>query len=329
MTSGASAESAVLVTGASGLVGAALLASFPGERARIGLVRPGREGRAREGLRFRTASSWSKAELERALAGVGAVVHAASVVHRPGASEAEYASFNVDATGRLVDAAKSAGVRRFVFVSTIKVYGEEPRAGVIDESTPVVGDSPYGRTKIEAERVVLGASSDSFPTAVLRLCPVFGRGDKSNVRAMIRAIARRRFVLPSGGRNRKSIVHLSTVTDVARAVIDSIATGVFVVADRDAPTMRELADTIASILHVSRPPSVPEPLVRLALGALERAFDLLGRKPPFTREQLRKLGEPTLCSPARAERELGVSCHVDLRGALIDEIAWLREIGQL
>ncbi|MEP7126943.1 MAG: NAD-dependent epimerase/dehydratase family protein [Byssovorax sp.] len=320
----------VLVTGASGFVGSSLLASYPGARTRIGLLRPGRSGDARDGLSFRTIESWTEEALTRAFTGVDAVVHAASVVHHPGATEAEYARFNVEGTRALIQACKAAGVKRLVFISTIKVYGEEPRAGVIDESTPVVGDSPYGRTKIEAEQLVLAAAGQGgLSTAVLRLCPVFGRGDKSNVQTMIRAIARRRFVLPGGGRNRKSIVHISTVTEVARAAVDSDAPGVFLVADSEAPTMRELADTMARVLRAPRPPSVPEPLVRGALTALEAVFSLSGKKAPFTREQLRKLLEPTVCSPRRAQADLGASCHVDLEQAIADETRWLREAALL
>jgi UDP-glucose 4-epimerase len=321
-------ERALLVTGASGFVGSSLLASYPDDRLRIGLVRPGREGVSRQGLSFRAIDAWTEEALTRAFNGVDAVVHAASVVHHPGATEAEYARFNVEGTRAVVQACIAAGVKRLVFISTIKVYGEEPRAAVIDESTPVVGDSPYGRTKIAAEGLVLdAASTGQLSTAVLRLCPVFGRGDKSNVQTMIRAIARRRFVLPGGGHNKKSIVHISTVTEVARAAVESDATGLFVVADAEAPTMRGLADTIARVLHAPKAPSVPEPLVRGALTALEAACSAFGKKAPFTREQLRKLLEPTVCSPRRAEIELGATCHVDLEEAIADEARWLRESG--
>jgi nucleoside-diphosphate-sugar epimerase len=320
----------LLVTGASGFIGSSLLASYPPDHPRVGLVRPGREWRAGPGLSYRTIDTWSEESLTRALEGVTAVVHSASVVHHPGATEAEHAKFNVEGTRALLRACKAAGVERLVFISTIKVYGEEPRAEVIDESTPTVGDSPYARTKIEAERLILEAAKEGgLSTAVLRLCPVFGRGDKSNVQTMIRAIARRRFVLPGGGRNRKSIVHISTVTEVARAAVGSDEGGIFVVADTEAPTMRELVDTMARVLRAPRPPSVPEPLVRGALATLEAVFSLSGKKPPFTREQLRKLLEPTVCSPRRAQTALGASCHVDLEQAIADEIRWLRESAQL
>lgn len=191
----------------------------------------------------------------------------------------------------------------------------------------MVGDSPYARTKIEAERIVLGAASGGLSSAVLRLCPVFGRGDKSNVRTMIRAIAKRRFVIPGDGTNQKSIVHISTVTEVAQAAAASSKAGVFVVADREAPTIRHLADTIARAVGTPPPPSVPAALVHGAAALIERLARAAGRTPPVTREQLRKLLERSVCSPARAQAELGVSCHVELAEAITDEVRWLRESG--
>ena len=60
-----------------------------------------------------------------------------------------------------------------------------------------------------------------------------------------------------------------------------------------------------------------------------KAFAVAGKKAPFTHEQLRKLLEPTVCSPHRAEVELGAKCHVDLEEAIADEARWLRKTGAL
>ena len=85
----------------------ARLFSYPAETPRIGLVRPGREGATKQGLSFRTIDTWTEAALAHAFTGVDAVVHAASVVHHPGATEAEYARFNVDGTRALVQACQA------------------------------------------------------------------------------------------------------------------------------------------------------------------------------------------------------------------------------
>jgi UDP-glucose 4-epimerase len=212
-----------------------------------------------------------------------------------------------------------------VFLSTIKVYGEAP-AGILDESTPLQPEGGYAETKVLAEDIVLEASRSGGPSAiVLRLCPVYGRGDKGNVRTMIRAIARGRFVLPGSGKTRKSLVHLSTVADVAISAADASATGVYVVADRDAPTVGELSDAIARALSLRRPLRVPAPVVHAAAAVIEVAARTLSRTPPVTRELLRKSLQPTVCVPRRIEELLGVSCHVDLDDTIRDEVEWLRE----
>lgn len=90
-------------------------------------------------------------------------------------------------------------------------------------------------------------------------------------------------------------------------------------------------------------PTKPVGLLRLALSPrseransggrasqlIVRAFAVAGKKTPFTHEQLRKLLEPTVCSPHRAEVELGAKCHVDLEEAIADEARWLRKTGAL
>jgi nucleoside-diphosphate-sugar epimerase len=303
-----------LVTGASGFVGGHVLAALQQEAPEA------------RGLYRNQLSAWDSANLRRVLEGVTGIVHAASVVHRPSTPAAEYERFNVEGTRSLLDAARAAGVRRFVFMSSIKVHGESP-AGVIDERTPVLAEAHYARTKAAAEELVL-AASDLGPV-VLRLCPVYGRGDKGNVRTMIRAISRRRFFVPGDGSTRKSIVHVSTVADVVRAALEREAGGVFVVADRHTPSIRELADAIARLLDRRPPLGIPRRVLRRTASMVGRVARLARVVTPISGELIDKAMTSSVCDPSRAERELGVPCSVNLDASLADEIAWLRETGAL
>jgi nucleoside-diphosphate-sugar epimerase len=299
------------VTGASGFVGGHVLEA---------LRRSGLEAKA---IDRKDLPAWDVASLSRALEGVEGVVHAASVVHKPTTPAEEYTRFNVEGTRALLEAARAKGVRRFVFISSIKVNGETPE-GTIDELTPVAAEAHYARTKAEAEGLVL-AATDLAPV-VLRLCPVYGRGDKGNVRTMIRAIWRRRFFVPGDGATRKSIVHVSTVADVVRAATQKPATGIFVVADRHAPSIRELADAIADALGRRRPVSIPRPLLRGVASLVGRAARAVGVTTPISGTLIDKAMTSSVCDPSRVERELGVECRVDLAASLADEIAWLRDV---
>lgn len=309
----------IVVTGANGFVGSNVLRALLGSGLpAVGLVR-GTGDQAPQ----RSIPAWSKSALREAFEGARAVVHAASVVHRRDAPPAEYEWFNREGTRTLVEAAGDAGVHHIVYLSSIKVYGEG-QLDLADEKTALRPQDPYSATKLEAEQIVLAATG-----TVLRLAPVYGRGDKGNVRRVIQAIARNRFLLPGDGSSRKSLVHVSTVCELVRAVLNQDKRGVFVVADSVAPSMRELADAAAAALKVRRPVAIPALVLQALALPVEAVFALLRRPPPVSRDLIRKSLLPTICSPAKAERELGVSCHVDLTAAVTDEVAWLRESGLL
>jgi UDP-glucose 4-epimerase len=311
----------IAVTGASGFVGSHVLRGL--SEAGVAAFGIARSGGAREGVRIVT--DWFEPSLRAALEGATAVVHAASVVHKPGAAVSEYERFNREGTRALIAAARGAGVRHLIYLSTIKVYGED-RLDYVDEDTPPRPQDPYSITKLAAEQIVLDAAENGGPVGtVLRLAPVYGRGDKGNIRRVISAIARNRFLLPGDGSTRKSLVHVSTVVEVTRAALSQGKGGTFVVADREAPSMRELADAAAAALGVRKPLAVPAKLLEAIALPIEAVCALVRREPPVSRALIRKSLLPTICSPRKVERELGVSCHVDLTAAVADEVAWMRE----
>ena len=316
----------VLVTGANGFVGSSLIARAAGYRC-IGLVRRAIGGSERapgaSGER-RSVTAWSEEALYDVLDGVDAVVHSASVVHRPGAPDSEYVAFNVGGTRALLAACKRRGIQRLIHVSSIKVHGENP-IGIIDEKTPTAPEGAYAQTKLEAERIVLEASAQGGPSAtIFRLCPVYGVGDKGNVRTMIRAIARRRFAVPGDGSTRKSLVHVSTVSDAIVAALGARHDGIFVLADNETPTLRRLADAIARALGKSAPPRMPAAMMMGAAGVIQRVAQLVGRQTAISPQLIRKSLIDTVCTPALLEATFGIRCHRDLTRSIEEEVSWLR-----
>jgi nucleoside-diphosphate-sugar epimerase len=311
-----------VVTGASGFVGGAVVAELrAGGHDVVALSR-----RASTSRGIRAVSYDNPGELRRALSGAQNVIHCAAVVHKPHTPRSEH-EFTVTSAKALLAAARDVGVRSFVLCSTIKVHGEHPPAE-LDESTPLRPDGPYAAAKARAEEVVLEAHG--LRTSVARLCPVYGIGDKGNVRTMIRAIRRRVFFVPGDGATRKSIVHISTVADALVALATSkTASGTFLVADREAPTLRQLANTIAAALHIRPPPSLPLSLLTFAGTVLGAMAQKLGRSTSLSAAQVFKATTPTVCNPARLQRETGVDCHVDLDAAIREEVRWLRATGNL
>ncbi|MFN3595635.1 MAG: NAD-dependent epimerase/dehydratase family protein, partial [Thiobacillaceae bacterium] len=148
------------------------------------------------------------ASLARACEGVDTVFHCAGYAHAFASSDPD-AHWRIDFEGtrNLVQAASEAGVRRFVFLSSVKAMAE-PNDACVDEDWPGEPATPYGKAKRAAEEAVLDAGAKYGMHVVnLRLAMVYGRGGRGNLERMARAIRAGWFPrLPETG-NRRSLVH--------------------------------------------------------------------------------------------------------------------------
>ena len=276
----------IAVTGADGFIGAAYCRRLAerGQQVRR-LVRARRAADlGADVVAFDLAHAHADA-LTRALDGAFAVVHLAGRAHVMNETvpdpEAAYRSANVDATERVALAAVAAGVRRFVFASSVKVNGEATLPGKPFQpgDTPSPHDA-YARSKLAAERTLAQvAGGTSMIATSLRLPLVYGPGVRGNFRRLVGAIAARR-VLPFGAiDNRRSLVALDHVLDAFDAVIDAPAAvvGTHFVADAQSVSTPDLVRAIASALGVApRLVSVPVWALRIA-GALSGRRDAVAR----------------------------------------------------
>lgn len=269
-----SVPGAVVVTGAAGFIGRALVDHL---RAAGREVRPvvredrgGIEGAIAPGPLEQASTD----ALARVLDGAAAVVHLTARAHatgdRGGDAEAAYRAANVDATSRLARAAVAAKVPRFVLASSVKVNGEATLPG-----RPFRPDDPpapldaYGRSKRDAELALAGACRGSSTAAiVLRLPLVVGPGARGNVARLVDAIAAGR-TLPFGAiDNRRSVLGLANLCDAIVAALDAqpAPSGVHFVADAGTVSTPALVRAIAAAL--GRPvPLAFVPVALLKLGA--------------------------------------------------------------
>jgi nucleoside-diphosphate-sugar epimerase len=221
-----------------------------------------------------------------ALAGMDAVVHLAARVHQmndppdPLRVIESYRRVNVGGTRTLAQAAAAAGVRRMVFVSSIKAVTENSAAGPITGATPPAPTSPYGISKLEAEFALaeVGAAT-GLETVVLRPPLVYGPGVGANFRQLL-ALCHRAPPLPFGAiRNRRSLVYVGNLADaIVRCVEHSHAPGhSFVIHDGAALSTPGLIRALASALDR------PARLFNVPPALLEAALTLLGRREVFER----------------------------------------------
>ena len=208
----------VLVTGARGFVGTALVNRLREEPGVV--VRPAArelpDARARDAEWVATPPLSDEADWSEALDGIDAVVHLAARVHLMSGAGARadeaFERVNVRGTLRLAEQCAIAGVRRFVFISTVKVHGE---SGRFSEESPVAPVDAYGRSKRDAENALRELSARTgLEVVIVRPTLVYGPGAKGNVRSLLSAV-RRGIPLPFASiSNRRSLVGLDNLVDL-------------------------------------------------------------------------------------------------------------------
>jgi nucleoside-diphosphate-sugar epimerase len=271
----------------------------------------------------RVADLADKAALTAACAGVATVFHCAGYAHASAALSGDDAAIhlevNFEGSRNLVEAAGRAGVKRFVFLSSVKAMAE-PGASCADEEWPGEPVTAYGRAKRAAEAEVLAAGKRYGMHVVnLRLAMVYGLGGRGNLERMGRLVQRGLFPpLPETG-NHRSLVHVDDVVAAMRlAAADDRANGrTYIVASPEAPSGRELFDALRAALAM--PPrswAVPASALRLAARLGDGLEAIMRRRLPLDSEALERLLGSAWYSPARIEREVGWRAKVLLADGL-------------
>lgn len=272
----------ILVTGATGFVGNAvvrrLLVDDESRQVVVSLRRNVRQW-SDQVLPRKVGDLESSTDWSVVLEGVISVVHSAARVHVMQDTEAEplmaYRNVNVEGTLNLARQAAAAGVRRFVFVSSVKVNGEFTQPGHMftEVDTPNPQDS-YGMSKHEAEVGLRQISVDTgMEVVIIRPPLVYGPGVKANFAALMRAV-QRGWPLPLGAvNNQRSLVALDNLVDfiVTCSNRSEAANQTFLVSDGQDLSTTEL------IRGMALTAGVPARLLPFPVWALHAGARLLGK----------------------------------------------------
>lgn len=270
----------ILVTGANGFVGKALCDALYSEGCFV-------RAAVRTGFTLKEISEVVRiseidgmTDWSASLSGIDTIIHLAARVHVMNDSAtdplSEFRKVNVDGTLNLASQAAKAGVKRFIFISSIKVNGERTTLGKpfseVDIANP---EDAYGISKFEAEQgLLLIAEQTGMEVVIIRPPLVYGAGVKANFASMMRVI-RRGIPLPLGAiRNKRSLVYVGNLVSLIMRCIDHplAANQVFLVSDGYDLSTTELLRGCAEALGVKvRLLPVPQ-------GLFEACAALLGKR---------------------------------------------------
>jgi nucleoside-diphosphate-sugar epimerase len=263
----------VLVTGASGFVGRAVVAALAADGDEVhAAVRHALVAAFPHGVAVaRHGDLAEPVDWAPLLTGIDAVVHLAGIAHAgPGIAEQRYDIVNHRATATLAAAACAASVARVAFVSSIRAQTGPAADRVVAEADEPRPTDPYGRSKLAAERAL---ALSGVPFTILRPVLVYGPGVKGNLRALMR-LAALPVPLPFAALTaRRSLLSLANLAAAIGFVLrhDACAGETYVVAD---PEPLTIAEIVAALRHgIGKKPglvAVPPALLRLALTALGR-----------------------------------------------------------
>jgi len=327
-----------LVTGATGSVGPALVDALCESPARIRIVARRLPPRSlfHDRVEFMAGDIALPEIAERAMAGMNIVYHLAAKLHsfdpHPELRD-EYERVNVTGTQNLIVSAMRHKIERFVFFSTINIYGS-CSGKLVDETCTPRPEGIYAQSKLRAEQVVLQAhGADHQPLGtILRLAAVYGPRIKGNYQKLVKALDKRRFVQIGAGTNRRTLIH---ERDLARAAIlagrhPAAAGQIFNVSDGQNHSLSEILRAICRALG-RKPPrlSLPARPVRALVGILEDAAGMFGVRFPIKRALLDKYLEDAAIDSTKIQDLLGFSPQFDLISGWEETIVRMRERGDL
>ena len=276
----------ILVTGATSLLGGAIAARFAARGDHVTVFQRGVSGLPYREVRGDVAH---RAAVDAAVAGADVVIHAAAKVAVVG-EWSEFEAANIVGTANVLDAARRAGVGRFVFVSSPSVA----HAGASLVGEPAAAADPdrarghYSRSKAQAECDALGAHTPDFAVVAVRPHLVWGPGDEQLIGRIVERARQGRLAVIGSGAALIDTTYIDNAADAIVAAADRatrLGGRAFVVSNGQPRPVRELLDGIAVAAGLPAPRlRVPATVAKGAGAVLERVWSGLHRAddPPIT-----------------------------------------------
>lgn len=301
----------IFVTGASGFVGGAATRKLAANGHQVRAM--SRSDKSDAAIRALGAEP-VRCDLENASAvnidDAEAILHCAAFVEQWGPRDA-WRCFNVEGTKRMLEAARAAGAKRFIHISTESVLWRGQSLDGVDETYPLAPDSPYpyAATKAQAELVVRDANAQCFETIILRPRFIWGPGDTTLLPTIVAMAKSGKWAWVNEGRCRTSTTHVANLVHAIELALTRGRGGeAYFILDDGVRSMREMITGMAAAKGVTLADrSMPAWLADAAGAACEgvwRTFSLNG-DPPLTRFSAMILSRDCVLNDAKARAEMG------------------------
>jgi nucleoside-diphosphate-sugar epimerase len=261
--------------------------------------------------------------------GMDVVFHLAAAQHEANVPDQTFWDINVTGTKNMLEASVNAGVKRFVYGSTIGVYGASLE-GRLDEQSPVSPDNIYGTTKSEAEKQVR-SFGERLSVVIIRISETYGPGDRRLLK-LFSGIKRNAFFVIGHGDNLHHLLHIGDLIqglNLASSVDEAVGK-TFVLSGKQAVTTYEMVQTISAELGKTMPRlRLPLfPFLVLAAG-MEAICRPLGIQPPLHRRRMDFFRKSFLFSHDQSRQFLRFEPRVSFAEGVAETAKWYREMGYL
>jgi nucleoside-diphosphate-sugar epimerase len=312
----------IFVTGASGFVGGAAAKHFMAQGHDVRAMSRSESADAKiEAL----GASPVRCDLEDVsaaqIADADAIVHCAAFVEQWGPVEA-WKRFNIDGTARVLAAARGAGAKRFIPLSTESVLWRGQHLRGVDETYPRAPDShyPYSWTKARAEELVEQANAADFQTIILRPRFIWGPGDTTLLPVIERMAQSGQWQWIDNGQAKTSTTHIANLVHAIDLALTKGDGGqAYFVLDDGVRTLKEIICGIAASRGITLPdrsvPSWAADTLAAVAEATWRAFNLKG-EPPVTRFGAMIMSRDSVLIDAKARRNLGYAPVISVEEGL-------------
>ncbi|WP_394729127.1 NAD-dependent epimerase/dehydratase family protein [Altererythrobacter sp. GH1-8] len=257
--------------------------------------------------------------------GLDCVIHVAAMYRNNGPRE-EFEQVNVGMTKALLEACEAAGVKRFVYISTIGVHGSVPQVPA-DENAPIAPQDDYQETKLEAEQLSRAfGESNGLEVAIIRPCAIYGPGDTRMLK-LFQMVQNGTFFFVGRFDAYFHAVYIDDLVDamMLAATRPEAAGETFIIGGPNYQKLRDYVGEAAKTLGVRQPwINLPWLPMYVAAWMMEKAGLLFDFQPPLHRRRLKFFKHNRGFTTEKARRLLGYDPQVELAEGFSRTVAWYR-----